>query len=108
MQTANAKTLLVTKLDTKLGGSGAGGGEGVGRAIGGVQKLQVPVLGSQRCLICAFSKDGTWPMSGARLQLLTQDFTRSLTGEEVGGGEVGGHGIGLVQKLQVSIASSRI
>ena len=26
MQTANAKTLLVTKLDTKLGGSGAGGG----------------------------------------------------------------------------------
>ena len=25
-------------------------------------------------------------MSGARLQLLTQDFTRSLTGEEVGGG----------------------
>ena len=68
------------------GAERGGGGEGVGRAIGGVQKLQVPVLGSQRCLICAFNKDGTWPMSGARLQLLTQDFTRSLTGEEVGGG----------------------
>ena len=86
MQTANAKTLLVTKLDTKLGGSGAGGGgEGVGRAIGGVQKLQVPVLGSQRCLICAFNNHGTWSMSGARLRLLTQDFTRSFTGEEGGG-----------------------
>ena len=87
MQTANAKTLLVTKLDTKLGGSGAGGGgEGVGRAIGGVQKLQVPVLGSQRCLICAFNNHGTWSMSGARLRLLTQDFSRSFTGEEGGGG----------------------
>ena len=32
MQTANAKTLLVTKLDTKLGGSGAGGGGGKGSA----------------------------------------------------------------------------
>ena len=65
---------------------GGGGGEGVGRAIGGVQKLQVPVLGSQRCLICAFNNHGTWSMSGARLRLLTQDFTRSFTGEEGGGG----------------------
>ena len=42
-------------------------------------------LGSQRCLICAFNNHGTWSLPEGRVRLLTEDFTRSLTGEEVGG-----------------------
>ena len=62
---------------------------GLKHLLGGFGELSregVRFGGSQRCLICAFNNHGTWSMSGARLRLLTQDFTRSLTGEEVGGG----------------------
>ena len=82
---------------------------GLKHLLGGFGELSregVRFGGSQRCLICAFNNHGTWSMSGARLRLLTQDFTRSLTGEEVGGG--GGREIGSVQKLQIPISSSRI
>ena len=82
---------------------------GLKHLLGGFWELSregVRFGGSQRCLICAFNNHGTWSMSGARLRLLTQDFTRSLTGEEVGGG--GGREIGSVQKLQIPISSSRI
>ena len=81
---------------------------GLKHLLGGFGELSregVRFGGSQRCLICAFNNHGTWSMSGARLRLLTQDFTRSLTGEEVGGG---GREIGSVQKLQIPISSSRI
>ena len=79
---------------------------GLKHLLGGFGELSregVRFGGSQRCLICAFNKDGTWPMSGARLQLLTQDFTRSLTGEEVGGG--GGGGGRPRHRLSAKIAS---
>ena len=62
---------------------------GLKHLLGGFGELSregVRFGGSQRCLICAFNNHGTWSMSGARLRLLTQDFTRSLTGEEGGGG----------------------
>ena len=108
MQTANAKTLLVTKLDTKLGGSGAGGG-GRGRPRNW-RSAKVAGAGIGFPALLDLCLQQRWHLAYVWSAFAAVDtrFYTKLNGRGGRGGEVGGHGIGLVQKLQVSIASSRI